>query len=840
LNGTGVDALDEAHRRVERLYEIGKRLVDFKSVEGTLADILAMVAEEIPLQSAILIQKKDDRARVLAWPVKGADTVKLAEAKARARAAYAYFAGRDAARPMETGVAPPDGLPSGPERSGDLFEGRTRFIVLPLAVPHLPTFGVLQLESPAGLSEQDLVFVNAVVNQVAIALARQAAIDERHAVTEAERQRYEGLVDSLDQAFVWEADARTFQLSYVSARVELLLGYPRWRWTAEPDFWTLCLHPEDAASFERMIRKAALEERDQRCDHRVLTADGQTRWLHTGVHVTVREDGARLQGVSLDITSEKQSESELVGQLAFTRAVTGSLGEGVLAIDLEGRVTFFNPAAEQLLGVSEVAALKRELSELLRIQAADGSDLAPDDWPLRRAIKTGRPVRSDERLFASGSRQPFPVRYTAAPLRRAGDLSGAVLVFQDIIELKRAENRQRFLSDAGVVLASSLERGETLAAVARLAVPSLADACVIDLFDEDGRVERLEPAIADSADRGLAARLRTLAPELDGESSQAKALRTGRPLLVARVHLEEPARPDEVVPRSLMVVPLTARKRMLGAITFVGAESGTPYSEIDLAFAEAVARRAALAIDNAQLFAQAQAAIRARDELLALVSHDLGNPLGNIVMAASLLVQSLPVDAQGLRNRRHAGVIHHAAQRMKRLIEDLLDISSIEAGQLSVESRAQPAAALVEEALEMERPLATAKTLRFEAELPGEDFEVVCDRGRILQVFANLIGNAIKFTPAGGSITVRAERRGPEAWFVVRDTGSGIPARQMPQLFNRFWQAEKTRRHGTGLGLSIAKGIVEAHGGRITVESQPGAGSSFAFSLPARTAGELP
>jgi signal transduction histidine kinase len=170
---------------------------------------------------------------------------------------------------------------------------------------------------------------------------------------------------------------------------------------------------------------------------------------------------------------------------------------------------------------------------------------------------------------------------------------------------------------------------------------------------------------------------------------------------------------------------------------------------------------------------------------------------------------------------------------MLRLIGDLLDIAAIEASRLSMERRRHAADALVRDAVELEQAAATQKGLALESEvIGGGSFEVICDRERVLQIFSNLIGNAIKFTEAGGAVTVRAEPRGDDALFAVADTGSGIPPEQLPFIFDRFWQAGETARAGTGLGLTIAKGFVEAHGGKIWVESRLGAGTTFSFTLP--------
>jgi signal transduction histidine kinase len=240
-----------------------------------------------------------------------------------------------------------------------------------------------------------------------------------------------------------------------------------------------------------------------------------------------------------------------------------------------------------------------------------------------------------------------------------------------------------------------------------------------------------------------------------------------------------------------------------------------------------------VALENARLYKAAQDATRARDDLVAIVSHDLRNPIHTINMAASFMLETAPAEDRRTTSRRQLDVIKRSANRANRLISDLLDVARIQAGGLAVEPVPGDAASLVQEAFETASPLAAGKKVTLEREVP-ENLPTICsDRDRILQVFGNLLGNAIKFTPEGGQITIRAESEPLAVKFAVRDTGPGIPPEHLPHVFDRYWQAKSTAKLGTGLGLSIAKGIVEAHGGRIWVESEPGQGAAFLFTLPA-------
>jgi signal transduction histidine kinase len=247
---------------------------------------------------------------------------------------------------------------------------------------------------------------------------------------------------------------------------------------------------------------------------------------------------------------------------------------------------------------------------------------------------------------------------------------------------------------------------------------------------------------------------------------------------------------------------------------------------------EDVAQRTALGADNARLYQQARQASRARDDTLAAISHDLRNGLNTVLTAVGLLLRSLPPDSEGRRDRRHVEAIRRSAERMNRVIGDLLDVASIESGRLFVEPRREPVRSIIAEAVATSRVQAEEKSLRVDQQVSVEPIEAICDRERVLQVLGNLIGNAIKFTPDGGAVQVSAEPSDDEILFSVRDTGVGVSPKQLPHVFDRFWQATPKARLGSGLGLTIAKGVVEALGGRIWVESRPGEGTTFFFTLP--------
>jgi signal transduction histidine kinase len=229
--------------------------------------------------------------------------------------------------------------------------------------------------------------------------------------------------------------------------------------------------------------------------------------------------------------------------------------------------------------------------------------------------------------------------------------------------------------------------------------------------------------------------------------------------------------------------------------------------------------------------AAAESAVRTRDEVVSIVSHDLRNPLSTVQMAAAYLLDSLPTEVGRPTDRKSLEAIKRASEGMARMIQDLLDIARIESGSLAVERAPFPVVPFMDDAATMLRPLAERQRQRLEATV-ADDVDTVCaDRDRLLQILSNLVGNAVKFTPPGGTITMAAEAEDGAVRLRVSDTGTGIRPEHIPHLFDRFWQATRTDRRGLGLGLPIVKGLVEAHGSRIVVTSTVGEGTTFSFTI---------
>jgi PAS domain S-box-containing protein len=555
-----------------------------------------------------------------------------------------------------------------------------------------------------------------------------------------------------------------------------------------------------------------------------------------------------------DVTERRHAEEQVRESEERFRSLTEAALEGVL-IHENGIIVDANPSLCHMVGYTLEELVGGSVLELL---------VSPESYDIvREHIRSG----ASDLYYVTGRRKDG----SRVDVEVSGRLStyrgrpARVVAIRDITERKQAEEaalrlmeeqaarsaaeaagrRAHFLAEASRVLGTSFDYQTTLASLARLVVPTLADFCTVDVLEAEGRIVRVGVAHVDPAKEALLFELgrRFIDRIHDGPAAShlRKAITTGTSTLVAEIDdeaLRSIAMGEEhrrlvleLRPYSLVAVPLRVGDRTIGVLSMMNAESGRRYGPDDLTLAEELARRASLAVENARLFHAAEQATRARDEMLGVVAHDLRNPLSTITMAAQLMLDIAP--AERAMERKQLEIMRRAGERMKRLISDLLDAKRIESGGLTVDPRPEEVATVINDAVEMLRPLASSSSLQLDAAVPDGLPRVMVDPARVQQVLSNLVGNAIKFTPAGGSITVRADMPAEgEVCLAVVDTGSGIPNEQLPHIFGRFWQGKRTDRRGVGLGLAIAKAIVEAHRGRIWVESQVGLGTSFYFTVP--------
>jgi PAS domain S-box-containing protein len=415
----------------------------------------------------------------------------------------------------------------------------------------------------------------------------------------------------------------------------------------------------------------------------------------------------------------------------------------------------------------------------------------------------------------------------------------------DIDDRKRAEDSLRFLVGASEMLASSLDYTTTLSNVARLSVPALADWCVIHMVAGDGKLQQLAAAHSNPSKRELLGEINSRYPwGLDVAHGYRLVVSTGVPELISEItdaQLAEVSRSPEHLEmlralglRSTLCVPVTARGRTLGAITFASAESERIYRQSDLALAEDLAHRASIAVDNARLYQEAQQANRTKEEFLATLSHELRTPLTPIIGWIHMIRGGA---LHGNELERGLAVVEKNSQSLARLINDLLDMSAILSGKMRIEKEPVSLDAAIREAVETIRPSATRRGISLDVSFfESDQITVNGDRTRLVQVFWNILANAVKFSSDKAKVRVICNADEKDASVTIEDYGHGIELDFLPFVFERFRQADssKTRLHGgLGIGLALVKSFVGAHGGRVTVSSEgPGQGSRFTVRLP--------
>jgi signal transduction histidine kinase len=396
------------------------------------------------------------------------------------------------------------------------------------------------------------------------------------------------------------------------------------------------------------------------------------------------------------------------------------------------------------------------------------------------------------------------------------------------------------IAEAGRTFGGSLDLAETLRNIGDLVVGWFADWCIIDLLQQDGTLSRVNVAAAASNQAELARSLMNYPLDLRRPTLIRQTLKSGCTSLIGQVtpeHLAECAQSDEHLEllrdmgmTSYLVVPLMARETVMGTL-LIGVRSGS-ISRRDERTAQEIARIAAIAIHNARVHEQTYAALGTRDHRLAIVAHDLRGPLSNAVFAAGLL--QLRVQEGGLEGvDRVFDVLFRSTRHMTRLIEDLTDVVGMQQGRLSVDPAPVATAALVNEIVAAHAGRAAELGIVLTTHLEAGSEWIEADQTRMLQVFSNLLGNALRHTPPGGNIQLSAVREGEFVHFAVVDTGSGIPAHVVDHIFEPFWRGDHEAGRGLGLGLPITRGIVEAHHGRMRVQSQPGVGTEIHFTIPA-------
>lgn len=564
-----------------------------------------------------------------------------------------------------------------------------------------------------------------------------------------------------------------------------------------------------------------------------------------GREVPIDDSGAPIRGydgtitgvvlVFRDITeSRKAVEARL-----YLAAIVESSDDAIISQDLAGDITSWNHGAERQYGYLAREIIGKPLALLV---PPDHRDELPE---LMERIKQGERIEHFEtvRVRKDGSR--LNVSLTISPIKTAGGrIVGASKIARDITVTKRHEAALRFLAGASKLLGELLDVPSTLHKVAAIAVPHFADWCTVDTLDAHGSLGSVAVTHVDPAKMELARDLqRRFPPDPAAPRGVWNVIRTGiseitpeitDELLAASVQDAELRRVlIELGLRSYMCVPLTVRGRVLGAITFITAESGRRYDTQDLAVAEDLAHRAAIAIENARLYHEAREADRRKDEFLAMLAHELRNPLAPLRNSVQILKMPRvdPATAEHAREMMERQ-IHH----LVRLVDDLLDVSRVMRGKIELRTEQIELATIVARAVEAAQSLIESQQHELTVNLPTESLLLEADAVRLAQVIGNLLTNAAKYTEPNGRIWLSAQREGNQVVLRLRDTGIGISPGLLPRIFELFVQADHAATHsqgGLGIGLTLVKRLVELHHGTIEAHSAGlGRGSEFVVRLP--------
>jgi len=577
----------------------------------------------------------------------------------------------------------------------------------------------------------------------------------------------------------------------------------------------------------------------------------------------VRKDGVRLdvsvsispvtdaQGtivgaasIARDITARRREEHEHAELLAHERAareqldaILGGAADGVVVQRADGQFVYANDAAAQMAGFETAReyldASTFAISERLTVLDATGQPFSYEQLPARRALKG---EEAPEMVVQFRRNDTGEVRWSRTRARTVRGVDGeplAISLFNDITGLVRARERLRFLAEAGAQIATSLDVDQTLSALVKVASTTLADWAVVILTDEDGTVQHIASAHRDPSREPL---IRVLHDRHLRHASNAtllwRTIQSGETILVPEVTDEMMASTEPDPERlellralgisSLLYAPLTGRGHVQGAIALFMAESRRRFDDGDRAIAVEMARRAALAIENARLYREARDAVRARDEFLSIASHELRTPVTAISGVAQL----------AMRARRHGRLddarldrvleqLTRGSQRLVALTEDLLDVSRLQTGRFDLRPERFDIRSFVTDLVERYRG-----SLSEQHEIRLDMMEAACtvsaDPARLEQVLANVLSNAIKYSPDGGTIAVSVSCQDDGALVAVTDPGIGLPEGTEETIFQAFGRAPNaTHRQiqGLGLGLFISRQIMERHGGRIWAES---------------------
>lgn len=660
-----------------------------------------------------------------------------------------------------------------------------------------------------------------------------AALRESH-------QRFE-LATRAVAGYIYEWDLET-QTVWRSDGFREFLGYDASQVPPTVAWWREQIHPDDRLRAEREIADFLAKGEGFSMEHRVRHADGSYRWLWDRGIIVRGENGApaKVVGSVSDVSARKGMEVALRESEAAFRQLADAMPQIVWASNPRGVPYYMNRRWFDYSGQSPDFAGQDRWDDFYH---PDDRGIARQLWG--KAAASGETFRLEARLRDREGHYRWFLCRAVAIKSRNGEITHWFGTATDIDDPKRAADAQKFLSDAGAILSSSLDYETTLERVTRLAVPMLGDWCFVVLKNADGAPEVIAAAHQSSDEvEKFWERHRKYGLDPDAKRGFVAVMRSGQPELIAAMTPEiwrevvSPAYAPEAEQaghHSVLIVPLEVGGRILGCLGFSYAQSERCFSEKDVPLALELARRAAIAIENASLYRELQHADKRKDEFLAMLAHELRNPLAAISAARALLDALLEDEAKNLTATPRA-ILGRQISQLARLVDDLLDVSRITRGKIELRRQNVDFAAIVQSALDGVRPLVLSRRHELQLEICDENLRVDADPARLGQIVSNLVTNAAKYTDPGGKITVSLQKEGAEAVFRVRDNGTGLSAEMLHSIWDLFVQSDRTldrAQGGLGIGLTLVKSLAEMHGGRVGAHSQGlGKGAEFLVALP--------
>jgi PAS domain S-box-containing protein len=648
------------------------------------------------------------------------------------------------------------------------------------------------------------------------------------------------MVESSDDAIIGKTLDGT--ITSWNAAAERLYGY-----SAEEAIGrsiALIVPPERPDELPSILARLSRGERVEHYETERVRRDGTRVAISATISPILDGSGTVIgaSAISRNITDRRRIEEALQESEERYRGIVSQAAVAIARSDLGGTLLDANPGLCEMLGIAREEVIGRNYHDVIH----------SDDWPraeaaIRALLSGGSNSESLDLRYNRRDRardgECVWVRATISLIRSAdGAPRSLVSVAIDVTQRRRTEATLRFLAEASESLSELVDHRGTLQKVASLAVPDFADWCAVDMLGDDGAIERLAVAHVDPSKVALAEILhRRYPPALDASYGVPRVLRTGVSEIVSEITdaMIAATVPDEARRtiladlglRSYMCVPLRVRERTLGVMSFVAAESGRHYDAADLAAAEDLARRAAIAIENARLYQELRESDRRKDEFLAVLSHELRNPLAPIRSGIDMLTME-----GGTARPELVELMRQQVEHLIRLVDDLLDISRISRGRVELRRESVEVGDLLERSARAMLSTFERRQQRLVIERPSSPVWLDADPVRLLQVLENLLQNASKFSDAGTRIELKAERAGDEALIRVRDYGIGMDTALLSRVFQPFTQASQSidrAQGGLGIGLALVRGLVERHGGTVVATSAGvGLGSELIVRLP--------